>query len=52
MLTGLKAPLRAGESLPVHLTFQTAPPVDVMAQVKPIEASSPAMGDMAGMPKH
>ena len=49
MLMGLKAPLKAGESLPVHLTFQTAPPVDVVAQVRALGAvAGPAM---AGMPK-
>ncbi len=36
MLMGLASPLRAGADLPVHLTFQTAPPLDVVAHVEPL----------------
>lgn len=41
MLEGLKAPLKPGEAVPVHLTFQKAPPLDVAAQVQPIGAAGP-----------
>ena len=41
MLEGLKAPLRPGEAVPVHLTFQKAPPLDVTARVQPIGAAGP-----------
>ena len=48
MLEGLKAPLRLGESVLVHLTFQTAPPLDVQARIRP--AGAKAAGDaMPGM---
>jgi copper(I)-binding protein len=47
MLTGLKAPLQAGQTIPLHLTFAKAPPVDVMAEVRPLGASGPAMPGMA-----
>ena len=50
MLEGLKAPLRTGESVPVHLTFQKAPPLDVTAKVQPIGASRPGAADSAGHP--
>ena len=33
MLEGLKAPLRQGAVVPVHLVFQKAPPIDVQASV-------------------
>ena len=41
MLEGLKAPLKAGEAVPVRLTFQKSPPLDVTAQVQPIGAAGP-----------
>lgn len=34
MLTGLKAPLKQGQTIPLHLTFATAPAVDVVATVQ------------------
>jgi hypothetical protein len=40
MLEGLKAPLKQGEDVPLHLTFKTAPPVDVVAHVEAIGAAS------------
>ncbi len=43
MLEHLKGPLKVGESVPVHLTFAHAPPVDVTAQVQPIGAAGPGM---------
>jgi copper(I)-binding protein len=42
MLEHLKGPLQPGESVPVHLTFAHAPPIDVTAQVQPIGATRPA----------
>ncbi len=60
MLEGLKAPLRQGSTVPVHLVFQTAPPVDIQATVQSIGSAGPsampspgghaAMHDMS-MPK-
>lgn len=47
MLTGLKAPLRQGETVPVHLTFRTAPPLDVAARVEAAGASDPRRRDSA-----
>jgi copper(I)-binding protein len=41
MLMGLKAPLKAGTDIPVHLTFQKAPPVDMLVPVQAIGASGP-----------
>lgn len=41
MLEGLKAPLRQGQKVPVHLTFQKAPPLDISAQVAAIGAAGP-----------
>ncbi len=43
MLMGLKAPLREGQSVPLRLTFASAPPLDVVAVVGPIGASGPAV---------
>ncbi|HVO89120.1 MAG TPA: copper chaperone PCu(A)C [Casimicrobiaceae bacterium] len=40
MLDGLKAPLRAGDKVPLRFTFQTAGTVDVTAEVVPIGSSS------------
>ena len=42
MLEGLKAPLRQGTVIPVHLVFQKAPPIDVQAVVGSIGAAGPA----------
>ncbi len=42
MLEGLKAPLRQGTAVPVHLVFQKAPPIDVQATVESIGAAGPA----------
>lgn len=41
MLEGLKQPLRQGQTVPLHLTFQHAPPLDVAAAVEGIGASGP-----------
>ncbi len=41
MLDGLKAPLKPGQAVPLHLTFRKAPPLNVQAQVQPIGASGP-----------
>jgi copper(I)-binding protein len=41
MLEGLKAPLKQGQTLPLHLTFAKSPPVDVTATVAGIGASAP-----------
>ncbi len=54
MLEGLRAPLRQGSAVPVHLVFQKAPPADVQAQVQSIGAAGPrqdpdAHGSMPGM---
>ncbi|MBV9784545.1 MAG: copper chaperone PCu(A)C [Acidisphaera sp.] len=42
MLTGLKTPLRQGQSVPVHLMFARAAPADVQAKVQAIGATGPA----------
>lgn len=52
MLEQLKAPLKAGEAVPVHLTFQKAPPLDVIAQVQPIGAAGPGLSGKAGHTDH
>lgn len=51
MLTGLKAPLKAGTSLPVTLQFAHAAPITVSVPVLAPGASGPAgaAGDMSGM---
>ncbi len=41
MLTGLAQPLRAGQTVALHLTFANAPPTDITAQVEGIGASGP-----------
>ena len=41
MLTGLKAPLKLNQTFPLHLTFQVSPPIDVIARVASIGASTP-----------
>ena len=40
MLLGLKAPLKQGDTLALHLVFQSAPPVDVSVPVAAIGASA------------
>jgi copper(I)-binding protein len=42
MLMGLKGPLKQGQTVPLHLTFASAPPVDVTAAVGDIGGSAPA----------
>ena len=42
MLEGLKGPLKPGGAVPIHLTFQKAPPLDVTVQVQPIGAAGPS----------
>ncbi len=42
MLEGLKAPLRQGSVVPVHLVFQKAPPIDIEASVQSVGAPGPA----------
>lgn len=42
MLVNLARPLRAGESIPVQLRFQNAPPLDLQFQVGPPGARGPA----------
>ncbi|MDT7951558.1 MAG: copper chaperone PCu(A)C [Acetobacteraceae bacterium] len=46
MLEGLKAPLKQGQSVPLHLTFAKSAPVDATATVAAIGASAP--GSAAG----
>jgi copper(I)-binding protein len=46
MLEGLSKPLVAGTSIPLHLTFAHAAPVDVSV---PVRAAAPDMPDMPGM---
>lgn len=41
MLEGLKAPLKQGQTLPLHLTFAKSAPVDVTATIAGIGASAP-----------
>ena len=48
MLTGLKAPLKAGDSFPLTLTFAHASPLTVMVKVGP--GGGMNQGGMAGMP--
>lgn len=53
MLEHLTGPLKPGQSVPVHLTFAHAPPIDVTAQVQPIGSAgpgAPAHAGHAGMP--
>jgi len=55
MLMGLKAPLKQGQSVTVHLTFAKAPPQDVTAPVGAIGAThapGSAAGAMPGMHMH
>ena len=41
MLEGLNAPLKQGQTIPLHLTFAKSAPVDVTATVAAIGASGP-----------
>jgi copper(I)-binding protein len=41
MLTNLNAPLKQGQTVPLHLTFQTSAPVDVQAQIGGVGAMMP-----------
>jgi len=41
MLMGLKAPLKEGQTVPLHLTFASGPAVDVAAKVLGPGASGP-----------
>ena len=41
MLEGLKAPLKPGEAVPLHLVFQKSPPLNVEARVVAIGAPGP-----------
>jgi len=41
MLVGLKQPLVAGQTVPVQLRFQNAPPLNLMLKVAPIGAAGP-----------
>ena len=49
MLTGLKQPLKIGDSFPLTLTFAKAGPVTVTVSVQQIKAKAKPMGDMPGM---
>ena len=56
MLEGLKAPLKQGGTVPLHLTFRTAPPLDLQVPVRAVGAAGPGgtpTGDsaMPGMGK-
>lgn len=46
MLIGLKAPLLAGKTVPLHLTFEHAAPIDIQATIQPLSGGS---GSMSGM---
>jgi copper(I)-binding protein len=47
MLEGLKAPLHAGQSVPVHLTFEKAPPQDITVQVRAVGRADDHVGQGA-----
>ena len=49
MLTGLKQPLKAGDSFPLTLTFAKAGAVTVTVSVQPIKVAPKPMADMPGM---
>ena len=48
MLSGLQAPLKAGQSVTLTLSFAHSPPVQVQARVLPIGARGPAVAGSAG----
>ena len=50
MLMGLKAPLKAGDSFPLTLTFEHAQPITVTAKVEATGGGGMAHGGMEGMP--
>lgn len=56
MLTGLKAPLKRGETVQLHLIFAKSPPLDISAPVAGIGASAPPGAQpnaaMPGMTTH
>jgi copper(I)-binding protein len=49
MLTGLKQPLKLGDSFPLTLTFAKAGAVTISVSVEHIKAGPKPMGDMPGM---
>ncbi len=49
MLTGLKQPLKLGDSFPLTLNFAKAGPVTVTVSVKPVTPAAHKMDDMPGM---
>ena len=49
MLTGVKAPLKAGDSFPITLTFAHAQPMTVTVKVEPMSAAATNHGAMQGM---
>jgi periplasmic copper chaperone A len=49
MLTGLKQPLKAGDSFPLTLNFAKAGAVVVTVSVQPIKVAPKPMADMPGM---
>ena len=56
MLEGLKAPLKQGGTVPLHLTFRTAPALDLDVPVQAVGAAGPGgvpagRGAMPGMGK-
>ena len=51
MLMDLKHPLVAGQTFPLQLDFEHAPPMTVQVKVAPIGARGPAM-DHGAMPEH
>ena len=56
MLEGLKAPLKQGGTVPLHLTFRTAPALDLDVPVQAVGAAGPGgvpagHGAMPGMGK-
>lgn len=40
MMIGLKGPLKPGDTVPLHLVFQSGPPVDVVARVGAMGATA------------
>jgi len=50
MMEGLKEPLKQGQSVPLHLIFAKAPPLDLMVPVLAMGAAGPAPMDHAAMP--
>ena len=52
MLTGLAAPLVAGQSVSLHLTFAHAPPIDIQVPVLRIGAAGPNGSAPPGTPTH